>query len=306
MKKLMLIDGNAIIHRAFHALPPFKTSKGELVNAVYGFASILLHVLANFHPEHIAVSFDLKGKTFRHEEYKEYKATRHAAPDELYEQIPRIKELVRSFEIPIYEVEGFEADDVLGTLAAQAEKELDIMTYIYTGDMDTLQLVTSRTNVVTPGKGLGEPVIYGPQKVLGKYGINPSQVPDMKGLQGDSSDNIKGVAGIGPKTTKILLQKYGTLENIYENIGEITGKVHDNLEHDRENAFFSRKLATIVKDVPICLDLPACRTHKYDRERVEKLFEELEFKTLIRRLDSFNNHSENVEKTEDSKQPSLF
>ncbi|MFA6992666.1 MAG: 5'-3' exonuclease H3TH domain-containing protein, partial [Candidatus Gracilibacteria bacterium] len=266
MEKIILIDGNAIIHRAFHAIPPFKTSKGKQVNAVYGFASILLNLLNNEKPDYIAACFDLPGKTFRHKEYEEYKATRVKAPDELYSQIPDIKELVKNFEIPIYEMEGYEADDALGTLAKQAEKNPDLIIHIFTGDMDTLQLVSQRINVLTPAKGLKEKVIYTPQKVLSKYGISPGQIPDMKGLQGDSSDNIKGVKGIGPKTTRILLQKYGNLENIYKHINEMRGKVHENLERDELSAFFSRKLATIITDVPIKLNLENCKTHEYDKK----------------------------------------
>ncbi|NIA02004.1 MAG: DNA polymerase I, partial [Nitrospirae bacterium] len=306
MKKIILIDGNAVIHRAFHALPPFKTSKGEQVNAVYGFSSILLNLLNYEKPDYIAVSFDLKGPTFRHKEYKEYKATRKKAPDELYSQIPRIKDIVKAFEIPIYEIEGFEADDVLGTLAKQIEKKDDIKTYIFTGDMDTLQLVNEKTMVLSPARGIKEPIVYNVQKVLSKYGLKPSQIPDMKGLQGDSSDNIKGVAGVGAKTAKTLLQKYENIENIYDNLGEITGRVHDNLAKDKESAFFSRKLATIVTDVPIELDLEGCHTHEYDKNKVLTLFSELEFKTLMGRLTKFNNHSQEKKIEEDKTQQSLF
>jgi len=306
MQKLILIDGNAVIHRAFHALPPFKTSKGEQVNAVYGFTSILLNLLNIEKPDYIAVSFDLKGPTFRHEEYEQYKATRKKAPDELYSQIPRVKEIVKSFEIPIYEIQGFEADDVLGTLANQSEKAPDLRTYIFTGDMDTLQLVNEKVKVLAPARGIKEPIVYDVQKVLGKYGIKPSQIPDMKGLQGDSSDNIKGVAGVGAKTAKTLLQKYGNLENIYKHLDEITGRVHENLKNDKQNAFFSRKLATIVLDVPIKLDLSDCRTHEYDKEKVLTLFSELEFKALTSRLNKFNTHSQEKKKTEESSQQSLF
>ncbi len=306
MKKIILIDGNAVIHRAFHAIPPFKTSTGEQVNAVYGFSSILLNLLNYNTPDYIAVSFDLKGPTFRHEEYKEYKATRKKAPDELYSQIPRIKSVVKAFEIPIYEIEGFEADDVLGTLAKQIEKEEDIKTYIFTGDMDAVQLVNEKTVVLSPARGSKEPIVYDVQRVLSKYGLKPSQIPDMKGLQGDSSDNIKGVAGVGAKTAKVLLQKYGNIENIYDHLDEITGRVHENLKNDKENAFFSRKLATIVTNVPIELDLEGCHTHKYDKDKVIALFGELEFKTLIGRLTKFNNHSQKKKIEEDKTQQSLF
>ncbi|MBI4235293.1 hypothetical protein HY604_03260 [Candidatus Peregrinibacteria bacterium] len=306
MRKLILIDGNAIIHRAFHALPPFRTSKGELTNAVYGFTSMLLNILNNEKPDYIAVSFDLKGKTFRHEQYKEYKATRVKAPDELYEQIPRIKEVVKAFQIPIYEIAGFEADDVLGTLAKQAEKESDLMTYIVTGDMDTLQLVTEKVKVLSPVKGFQESIIYDIPKVLGKYGLSPSQVPDLKGLQGDSSDNIKGVAGIGPKTAQSLLQKYGSIENIYNHLEKIPGKVGEKLKNDRASAFESKTLATIITQVPMSLDLNSCRTHHYDPEKILELFKELEFKSLYSKLGTFNSHSLAKKIEEDQTQPSLF
>lgn len=303
LKKLILIDGNAIIHRAFHALPPFKTSKGELVNAVYGFASILLNILNTEKPDFIAVAFDMKKKTFRDELYNDYKATRIKAPQELYDQIPRIKELVESFKIPIFEKEGYEADDVLGTLAKQAERK-NLSTYIVTGDMDACQLVTDKTKILSLAAKFSAPIIYDIQKVMGRYGLKPNQIADMKGLQGDASDNIKGVRGIGPKTAKILLQKYGTIENIYDHLDEIKGNAHDKLKQDRENAILSKKLATIVTDVDISIDLNACITHEYDKNRLHQMFEELEFKSLLTRLNSFHKHS--AEKKESEIQTSLF
>jgi len=306
MKKLILIDGNAVLHRAYHAIPPFRTSTGELVNAIYGFSSILLNLLNEQKPDYIAVSFDLAKKTFRHEQYKEYKATRKKAPDDLYEQLPKIKEVVKTFEIPIFEVEGFEADDVLGTLAAKAEKLDEIKTYIFTGDLDTLQLVTDKTNVLVPKKGLREPFTYTVQKVLGKYGVGPHQIPDLKGLQGDASDNIKGVQGVGAKTASTLLKKYGNLETLYENLDDLKGKVKENLMNDRESAFFSRKLATIVKDVPLEFKLKNCTVHEFDMQKVENLFQAFEFKSLLKRLHDFFNHSEQKKIEEQGSQQSLF
>ncbi len=289
LQKLILVDGNAIVHRAYHAMPPFRTKKGELVNAVYGFASMILNILKKEKPDFVAVSFDTKAKTFRHEEYKEYKATRVKGPDELYLQFPRVKELVRAFNIPIYELDGFEADDVLGTLAHQADEKKNIRTYIMTGDQDTLQLITERTSVLYPVKGFGETMIYDVPRVLAKFGLGPIQIPDFKGLKGDSSDNIPGVKGIGEKTAITLLQKYGSLENIYENLDQIKGSVHDKLERDKEQAFFSKKMATIVLNVPITLDLPSCHTHDYDKNKVSALFEELEFNSLLKKLNDFQS-----------------
>lgn len=313
MQKLILIDGNAIIHRAFHAFPPFKTPQGELVNAVYGFASILLTILNKEQPDYIAVAFDLKGPTFRHEEYKEYKATRIKAPDELYSQIPRIHELVKAFRIPIFTKEGYEADDVLGTLAKQAEqqatigKNIDLHTYIVTGDLDTLQLVSEKTSVLATTQKFSEPVIYNIPKVMARYGLTPSQITDMKGLQGDSSDNLKGVQGIGPKTAKTLLQKYGSVENIYKNLDQITGSAHDKLAKDKESAFQSKRLATIITDVPdIKLDLPACKTNDYDENTLRRMFETLNFKSLLARLNTFHSISNGKKATENQLQSTLF
>lgn len=310
MQKLFLIDGNAIIHRAFHAIPHFTTSKGELINAVYGFSSMLLNIMNAQKPDYIAVSFDLAAKTFRHEEYKDYKATRTKAPDELYAQIPRIKEVVKTFNIPIYEIEGFEADDVLGTLAEQAEKtqtpNAPLNTYIVTGDMDTLQLVTDKTFVFAPQNGFKEAITYDTNKVLAKHGLTPSQIVDYKSLKGDSSDNIPGVPGIGEKTSVQLLQKYKTLDGVYEHLEEITGAVHNKLKDNREQAYLSQYLARIVINVPIDLDLDDCRTHKFDHEKLTTLFTELEFKSLLAKLGQFNSHYGSKAEEEKVAQPSLF
>ncbi len=306
MENLILIDGNSIFHRAYHSMPPFKTQSGELVNATYGFASMLLDLMNIEKPDYIAVTFDMKGKTFRHVEYAEYKATRKKAPDDLYAQLPRIKEVVTAFEIPIYEMEGYEADDLLGTLATQAEEKDKIMTYIVTSDRDALQLVSEKTNVIAPVRGLKETIVFDTSKVLEKYGLHPNQIIDMKGLQGDSSDNIKGVAGVGEKTARTLLQKYGTLEKIYDNLDEITGSLHNKLKNDKESAFFSKKLATIVLDVPKELDLNGCKVHEYDRTIVENLFLELEFKTLLKKFKNFDNHYSQKRIEKNPLQSSLF
>jgi len=283
-KTLLLIDSNALIHRAYHALPPLMTKKGELVNAVYGFTSTLLTVIEKFKPDYIAASFDLKAPTFRHKEFKEYKATRTKAPDELYDQIPRVKKLVETFNIPIYEQEGFEADDVIGTLAHQADKNGEIETVIVTGDMDTLQLVSDGTKVFTLRRGIKDTVVYDIEGVVKKYGLTPEQLPDFKGLRGDPSDNIPGVKGVGEKTASTLLQQYRTLEGVYENIEDIKGSTQEKLKRDKLQAIQSKKLGTIVLDVPVVLDLDKCQTHEFDRSKVQKLFGELNFFSLLKRL----------------------
>ncbi|MEK7673100.1 MAG: 5'-3' exonuclease H3TH domain-containing protein [Patescibacteria group bacterium] len=306
LKKLILIDGNAIIHRSFHALPPFKTKSGELVNAVYGFATLLLNVLTKEKPDYIAVTFDVKAKTFRHEQYTEYKATRVKAPDELYAQIPRVRELVQAFGIPIYEMPGYEADDVLGTLAKQAEEE-NLLTYIVTGDLDTLQLVTEKTRIMATMPKFSEPTIYDFDKVFTRYGLTPSQITDMKGLQGDNSDNLKGVAGIGPKTARDLLQKYGSVENIYQHLDEIKESTRIKLATSKDSAFQSKYLATIICDVPgIELNLIGCRSHEYDEKKLEDFLMGLEFKTLLNRFKNFNGDSRLKRQNNDHIQASLF
>jgi DNA polymerase-1 len=291
-KKLILIDGNAIMHRAYHALPPLSTKKGELVNAVYGFASTLFSVIENFKPDYIAASFDLAGPTFRHEEYKEYKATRTKAPDEFYNQIPRVKEFVQTFNIPIFEKQGYEADDVIGTLAKQAEQYEDVDVIIVTGDLDTLQLVTDRTKIYTMRRGLSDSVIYDAEKIKERYNLSPIQIIDYKGLRGDPSDNIPGVKGIGEKTAVELLVKYGSIEKVYQNLDEIKGSVKEKLERDRLKAFMSKKLATIKLDVPVSLELEKTRVHDFDREKLIGLLGELNFYSLVKRIPKTTNSSE--------------
>lgn len=284
-KRLILIDGNAIIHRAFHALPPLMTKKGELVNAVYGFSSTLLSVIDEFKPDYVIASFDLAGPTFRHKEYKEYKAHREKAPDELYAQIPIVKKVVKAFNIPIYEMQGFEADDVIGTISKQAEdSDQEIENIIVTGDMDALQLVSDKTKVYTMRRGLSDSVLYGEKEVVARYGFSPDQLRDYKGLRGDPSDNIPGVKGIGEKTATTLLQSYGTLEKVYEHLSELKGAVKEKLERDKANAILSKKLATIDRKIPVSLNLSDAVLHEYDKNEIVSLFGELNFFSLIKRL----------------------
>lgn len=288
--KLVLIDGNALVHRAFHALPPLSSPSGKIVNAVFGFSSILLKMIKELKPEYIAATFDLAGPTFRHEQFEGYKAKRVKAPQELYDQIPMVKEVVAAMGIPIFEKQGYEADDLIGTLATRAKKEKDLQTVIMTGDMDTLQLVQNETVVVyTMRKGFNDTMIYDEKSVMERYGLAPRQLSDYRGLKGDPSDNIPGVPGVGEKTGGALIQKYGSLENLYEHIDEIEGKLGEKLRDNKDQAFFSKQLSQIVTDLEIdfSLDLARWRTH-VDLERLTKLFGEYGFKSLTKRLTEIN------------------
>lgn len=307
MKKLILIDGNSIFHRAFYAIPPsLKTESGEPINAVYGFISMLLNLLNKEKPDCIGVAWDVKEKTFRHKEYDDYKATRTKAPDELYVQLPIVKDILKIMQIPIFECPGFEADDILGTLAHQADQRGDTETFIVTGDRDALQLASPYTKIIMPIRGFSQTALFGPKEVLHKYGITPDQVPDQKGLQGDSSDNIKGVQGVGEKTALTLIQKYKSIEGIYDHLDEIKGKLKEKLENDRENAFLSKKLATIVKDVPSKLDMQDCKIHEYNKEEVQKTFQDYKFNSLINKFETFDRYYTKKREEEKIDQPSLF
>jgi DNA polymerase-1 len=282
---LLLFDGHALVHRAFHALPPLTQPKtGELVNAVYGFASTLLKVFADFKPTHWAVAFDRPTPTFRHEMFEEYKAQRPATPEELRSQIKKVHQLVEAFHIPVFEIDGFEADDVLGTLSKQADEQ-GIETIIVTGDNDMLQVVLPRVKALAPRRTFTDTILYDEEAVEQKYGIKPEQLADLKALAGDVSDNIPGLPGVGEKTATKLLQQYGSLQGIYDHIEDITpSKLQDTLREYRTQAFQSKELSTIVKDVPIKLDLKTCQVSHYDRNEVVRLFQELEFIKLLPRL----------------------
>ena len=282
---LLLFDGNALVHRAFHALPPLTQPKtGELVNAVYGFASTLLKVFADFKPTHWAVAFDRPTPTFRHEMFEDYKAQRPATPEELKSQIKKVHQLVEAFHIPVFEIDGFEADDVLGTLGKQANEQ-GIETIIVTGDNDMLQAVLPRVKALAPRRTFTDTILYDEEAVEQKYGIKPEQLADLKALAGDVSDNIPGLPGIGEKTAAKLLQQYGSLRGIYDHIDDITpSKLQDTLRKYRAQAFRNEELSTIVKDIPIKLDLKTCQVSHYDRNEVAKLFQELEFIKLLPRL----------------------
>lgn len=284
-EKLVLIDGNALVHRAFHALPPL-SQKGEPTNAVYGFASVLLKMIYDLKPDYMIATFDLPAPTFRHNEFAEYKAHRPKTPDELVSQFPKVKEVVRALNIPIYEMAGFEADDIICTIAEKLKQQPDIQCIIITGDLDTLQLVDDKHTIVyTLKKGISDTVIYDEKAVLDRFeGLKPSQFNDFKGLKGDPSDNIPGVPGIGEKTAIKLLLEYGSIEEIYDNIALIPRKLSDKLSEYKDQAFFSKKLATMRKDVPIEFDFTQAKFGDYDIKKVEDVFRKFGFATLIHRL----------------------
>jgi len=288
MKKFVIIDGNALIHRAFHALPPFKTRKGELVNAVYGFTSILFKVIQELSSDYLVATFDLAGPTFRDLEYEEYKAKRVKHSQELYDQIPRIKEIVETLEIPIYEKKGFEADDIIGTITSKIiNQKSEIKNIVITGDLDMLQLVDKNTEVHVPKKGIKDIVVYNTSAVKERYNLKPEQIIDLKGLKGDASDNIPGVPGVGEKTAIKLLKEFGNLEKLYKDLesSNLNIKLKARLLEYKEQAFFSKRLTTIKLDVPIDFDLEKCKWGNYDKKKVIKLLEKLEFNSLIKRFD---------------------
>ena len=295
MERLMLLDGNGLIYRGYFALPPLTTSKGELVNAVFGFCSIVLRGFQDIRPDYVAVAFDLSGPTFRHEQYAEYKATRQRMPDDLRDQFPKVREVVKALRIPVYELAGYEADDVIGTLTVEAER-LGLDTTIVTGDLDMLQLVTDRTRLMTTRSGVQNTVIYDPQRIGERYGLEPGQMVDFKALKGDPTDNIPGVPGVGEKTAARLIAQFGGLDAVYDHLDEVTPeKLRGPLLEAKEDVLRSRELMRIVRDLPVSLDLEAARLRDYDRETVMRLFREFEFRTLIERLPPV--HGERVEET---------
>ena len=289
MKRLVIIDANALIHRSYHALPPLTTKKGKLVNAVYGFTAVLLKVLKELKPDYIVTTFDLPKPTFRHLEYAKYKAHRPKTPNELVQQFPLVKKVVKALDIPIFEKEGFEADDIIGTITKKTNK--DIENIVVTGDLDALQLVDENTKVYTLKRGITDTIIYDKEAVRKRYELEPEQLLDFKGLKGDPSDNIPGVPGVGEKTAINLLKKFKTIENLYKKLEKgktrnIPESLKKKLLDNKDQAIFSKKLATIRYDVPLKFNLEDCRVETYDHKKVVQLFQELDFKSLINRLPS--------------------
>lgn len=283
----LLVDGSAIVHRAFHAMPHFTSKNGTPTGAVYGFFSMLLKVMHQLEPTRVAIAFDRPKPTFRKQLYVGYQAKRPKMDSELSDQYKMIIDILEKAHIATYAVDGFEADDVIGTISEKANKD-GIFTYIVTGDRDMLQLVDEDTRVLMPIKGISEVSVMNTEKVREKYGINPIQIIDLKALMGDSSDNYPGVPGIGPKTASSLISEYDSIENIYKNIDVIAlknKKLAQKLIDGHDDCMISRKLAEIVKDVPFVFDFKDCEASKIDVADFKKALIARDFNTLPRRID---------------------
>ncbi|MBD3250667.1 MAG: hypothetical protein GF381_03825 [Candidatus Pacebacteria bacterium] len=300
----LLVDGHALIYRAFYALPPLTDPQGRVVNAVYGFSRVLLSALDDFEPEYTAVAFDLPGPTLRHEEFEDYKAHRPEMPDDLKPQIPLVKQVVEALNIPQFSLEGYEADDLIGTVSYQLDhcpQELgapeDLLTVIVTGDKDMFQLVDDNTHVWIPGRGKRGDTEYDYATVQKKMGVRPDQIVDLKALMGDASDNIPGIKGIGIKTAVKLLQNFDNLDKLYQSVERVQagqadaqeknilkGALLKKLARGRDKAFLSQKLAQIDQQVSVEIDLDHCRVDSYDKTKAVELFQALEFRSLISML----------------------
>ena len=293
MERLLILDSNSLLNRAFYAIPPLTNSEGIHTNAVFGFTNMLFKMKEEIKPDYIVAAFDRKAPTFRHKEYEDYKAGRKKMPPELGEQFPLVKEVLNLLAVNIYEIDGFEADDIIGTLAQFAERN-GIEVFIVTGDRDALQLASDNIKVVITKKGVTETAVYNKDAFIEEFGVTPTQYIDVKGLMGDKSDNIPGVPGVGEKTAFKLISTYGSMEGVLSNIDEISGKkLKENLETYSEQAIFSKKLATIMTEVPIEFDLEDIKSQEnYNREELKKLFFKLGMKSLLAKIPGDNLESE--------------
>lgn len=321
-KRFLIIDANALIHRAYHALPPLRNRKGELINAIYGFCSIFFKILKELEPDFIIATFDLPFPTFRHKKFKEYKAKRPKTPEELSQQILKVKDLLREFGIPVLEKRGFEADDIMGTvsrLVSKKETKWQIENIILTGDTDLFQLVDSDTKVYFLKKGIKNTVLYNKELVKERYqGLDPEELVDFKALKGDPSDNIPGVPGIGEKTAIELIKRFGSLENLYSTLDQeptsdanstgLNQRIRDLLQEHKEQAFLSRSLVQIERNVPMDFNLEKCQWKNGDREKVIQAIKELGFRSLIKRLPNFkkSEQNDNIEEEKVDCQRKLF
>lgn len=309
MSRLLLIDGNSILNRAFYGIMGNKmlqTKDGTYTNAVYGFLAIMFKVMDELNPEYMMVTFDMKGPTKRHEQYKEYKANRKGMPNELAEQMPIIKEVLKAMNIDIIEKQGYEGDDILGTLSVYGEKQ-GLEVTILSGDRDNFQLATDKVTIRIPRTKMGKTEVdeFDRKKILEQYELEPKQLIDVKGLQGDSSDNIPGVPGIGEKTALNLIKKYNSIENLYEKVekneDDLKGKQKENIVNHKDLAFLSKKLGTIDTAVPVETSLEELKVEEWNKQEVLRLFKELNFKRFIDRFslnDTIEEHTQEEIKLE--------
>ncbi len=287
MEKLIIIDSNALMHRAYHALPPLKTPKGQLVNAVYGFATILFKVINQLKPGYVTAVFDLKGPTFRQEQYRDYKAKRIKPPQEFYDQIPLVEEMLNLLGVPIYSQHGYEADDIIGAIVYQNERNYSNMkNIVITGDLDILQLVSRQTQVYLLKTGISQGIIYGVKEIRSRFGFNPKQIVDYKALRGDASDNIPGVPGVGEKTALMLIEKFGDLKKLYKELelSDLNPKLKSRLLEYKEQAFLSYDLAEIKKEFKMDFNLSKAKWGNYNQDKLIQFFNKLEFNSLIKRV----------------------
>ena len=283
--KIVIIDGNSLINRAFYAVQrPMITKEGIYTQGVYGFLNMLQKIESDYEPEYLTVAFDLKAPTFRHLEYEDYKAGRKAMPPELAMQMPIIKDVLRAMNIEILELEGYEADDIIGTVAQEAEKAM-IQPLIITGDKDALQLVSERTRVIITKKGITDFELYDPAKMKERYNLTPKQFIDLKGLMGDSSDNIPGIPGVGEKTGIKLLEQFGSIDNMLAHTDEISAqKLRNKVEENAQLALMSKRLATINVNVPIDIDIEKFRLREPDYDKLIEIYTKLEFNSFLKKL----------------------
>lgn len=311
-QKIVLLDSHAIIHRAYHALPEFSNSRGEPTGALYGLSNMLLKIISDLSPDYIVACFDLPKKTFRHEAYDGYKSGRAKADESLIDQIKKSRDVFKAFSIPMYDAVGFEADDILGTISNKFKDDKNIEVVIASGDMDTLQLVSKNVSVYTLKKGINDTILYDEDAVYKRFGFMPNQLPDFKGLRGDPSDNIVGIKGIGEKTATEIIQKFNNIENLYKILHKKNGieelknhgfseRIINLLVEGEEEAIFSKTLASIRDDAPIDFSLPKESWVKnIDKEKVFKMFQDFEFKSLRARFEKVFNFSDSFEEIKDN------
>lgn len=299
MQKLIIIDGNAILHRAYHAYPPLTNNKGQIINAVYGFFSMLFSIITDQKPDFFTVAFDRQAPTFRKELFVGYHANRVDFPEDLIPQVALVHELLEKLNVQMFELDGYEADDMIGTIATKSVKTKNLEAIIVTGDRDMLQLVNKNVKVLMPLLGITKTALFDEKAVEEKYGVKPSQFIDYKALIGDASDGYPGVTGIGPKGAANLLVEYGTFENLYKSLEKLPEKIALKLATDAEQAALAKRLATIVTDAPIQFDIKKCAVSEFRPKELHESFVDQGFNILTKRLDSvFGLETKIAEKSE--------